>query len=67
VANGMSPLQAIRAATASAAQVLGREQELGRIAPGYLADMIAVSGDPLTDITVLERVSAVIKGGKIFR
>jgi imidazolonepropionase-like amidohydrolase len=64
VANGMSPLQAIRAATASAAQVLGRESELGRIAPGYLADMIAVEGNPLFDLTVLERVSAVIKGAK---
>jgi len=65
VAGGMSPRQAIGAATANAAQVLGKGQELGRIAPGYLADMIAVSGDPLADVTVLERVSAVIKGGKL--
>lgn len=64
VANGMSPLQAIRAATVSASQVLRREGELGRIAPGYFADMIAVEGNPLADITVLERVSAVMKGGK---
>ena len=63
----MSPLEAIRAATTSAAQVLGRETELGRIAPGYFADMIAVNGDPLADITVLERVSAVVKGGKSVR
>lgn len=67
VTNGMNPLQAIRAATASAAQLLGRESELGRIAPGYLADMIAVEGNPLHDVTVLERVSAVIKGAKTVR
>lgn len=67
VANGMSPLQAIRAATVSAAQVLGRDKELGRIAPGHLADMIAVTGDPLGDVTVLERVAGVVKGGRIIR
>lgn len=67
VANGMTPLQAIRAATVNAARVLGREGELGQIAPGYLADMIAVEGNPLTDITVLERVSAVMKGAKTVR
>lgn len=63
VANGMTPLGAIRAATVNAAEVLGRSEDLGRIAPGYLADMIAVKGDPLADVTVLERVSAVVKGG----
>ncbi|MCP5396982.1 MAG: amidohydrolase family protein [Sphingomonadaceae bacterium] len=67
VANGMTPLQAIRAATVNAAQVLGREGELGRIATGYLADMIAVEGDPLADVTVLEQVSGVMKGGQVFR
>jgi len=65
VANGMSPLQAIRAATSGAAQVLGREAELGRIAPGYLADMIAVESNPLANVAALERVSAVMKGGEI--
>jgi imidazolonepropionase-like amidohydrolase len=63
----MSPLEAIRAATTNAAQVLGREAELGRIAPGYLADMVAVKGTPLADITVLERVAAVIMDGKAVR
>lgn len=67
VANGMMPLQAIRAATVNAARVLGRDAELGRIAPGYLADMIAVEGNPLAEIAVLERVSAVIKGAQIVR
>lgn len=67
VANGMSPLQAIRAATVNAARVLGRDTELGRIAPGHLADMIAVTGNPLGDVTVLERVAGVAKGGRIIR
>lgn len=67
VANGMSPLQAIRAATINAAQVLGRHKELGRIAPGHFADMIAVTGNPLGDVTVLERVAGVAKGGRIIR
>ena len=67
VANGMTPLQAIRAATISAAQVIGHGADLGRIAPGYFADMIAVRDDPLADVTTLERVAAVIKGGTSIR
>ncbi|MFM7379220.1 MAG: amidohydrolase family protein [Erythrobacter sp.] len=67
VAGGMTPLEAIRAATTNAAQVLGRQADLGQIAPGHLADMIAVKGSPLTDITVLESVAAVVKGGKSVR
>lgn len=67
VAGGMTPLQAIRAATISAAQVLGRGEQLGRIAPGAFADMIAVEGDPLADVTVLERVSGVVKAGARIR
>jgi imidazolonepropionase-like amidohydrolase len=66
VANGMSPLQAIRAATINAAQVIGHGADLGRIAPGAFADMIAVTGDPLADVTVLERVAGVVKAGKTF-
>lgn len=67
VANGMTPLQAIRAATTSAAKVIGKENDIGRIAPGYMADMIAVEINPLDDITALEHVSAVMKGGAIMR
>lgn len=67
VANGMTPLQAIRAATSSAARVIGHGADLGRIAPGYFADMIAVRDDPLADVTTLERVAAVIKGGTTIR
>jgi imidazolonepropionase-like amidohydrolase len=59
---GMTPLQAIRAATIDAAQLLGRN-DIGRIAPNALADLIAVGQDPLADITALERVTLVVKGG----
>jgi imidazolonepropionase-like amidohydrolase len=61
---GMTPAQAIRAATLDAATLLGRESDLGTLAPGRYADMIAVSGDPLTDVRVLETVAHVIKGGE---
>jgi imidazolonepropionase-like amidohydrolase len=67
VANGMTPLQAIRAATINAAQVIGHSDDLGRIAPGAYADLIAVPGDPLADVTVLERVTGVVKGGRVIR
>jgi imidazolonepropionase-like amidohydrolase len=64
---GMTPLEAIRSATTSAAASLGRSQELGSIAPGKFANIIAVEGDPLEDITRLERVSAVIWKGRLAR
>lgn len=62
---GMSPLQALRAATSMAAEALNREKDLGAIAPGRLADMVAVEGDPLADVTALERARAVLKGGAL--
>ena len=61
---GMTPLQAIQAATLNAAKALGREGEVGVIAVGGYADLIAVDGDPLQDVRVLERVAVVIKGGE---
>jgi imidazolonepropionase-like amidohydrolase len=64
---GMSPADAIRAATASPAEMLGMAGELGVIAPGAYADVIAVPGDPLADLGVLERVSFVMKDGRVFK
>jgi imidazolonepropionase-like amidohydrolase len=57
-------LQAIQAATVNAAELLGWSKDVGSLAPGHYADMVAVDGDPLKDIAVLEHVSAVIKGGQ---
>ncbi len=64
---GMTPLQAIQAATRNAAQALGREKDVGAIAVGRYADMIAVDGDPLRDVRVLEKVAVVIKGGTVVK
>jgi imidazolonepropionase-like amidohydrolase len=61
---GMSPAEAIASATTGAARLLGMEREVGRIAPGYSADLIAVDGDPLRDVRVLERVGFVMVRGK---
>ncbi len=63
---GMTPAQAIATATTTAAALLGKEKELGAVAPGYYADIVAVEGDPLSDITaVTQRVRWVMKGGKV--
>ncbi|HYD26246.1 MAG TPA: amidohydrolase family protein [Brevundimonas sp.] len=64
---GLTPLEAIQAATVGAAAHLKIDGEAGRIAPGLPADLIAVSGDPLTDVTELERVRFVMKGGVVYR
>jgi Imidazolonepropionase and related amidohydrolases len=64
---GMSPLEAIQSATVNAAEHLRISDTAGRLAPGMPADLIAVSGDPLTDVTELERVRFVMKGGQVFR
>jgi imidazolonepropionase-like amidohydrolase len=60
---GMSPIAAIQSATSTAARVLHLDDQLGRIAPGLLADLIAVQGDPTRDIGALRRVTLVMKGG----
>lgn len=64
---GMTPLQAVEAATRNAAEALGRERDVGAIAVGRYADIIAVDGDPLADVTRLEHVAAVIKGGLVVK
>jgi imidazolonepropionase-like amidohydrolase len=64
---GMTPMEAIQAATRSAAEALDRTADVGAIAPGRYADLIAVDGDPLSNIRVLESVAVVIKGGQIVK
>ena len=64
---GMSPLEAIQAATRNAGQALGREKDVGAIEVGRFADIIAVDGDPLANVRELESVDAVVKGGKRIR
>jgi len=64
---GMTPMQAIQSATLQAARLLGVERELGTIEPGKLADLIAVQGDPLQDITRLKHVDFVMKGGVVYK
>jgi imidazolonepropionase-like amidohydrolase len=63
---GMTPEQALRTATSNAAELLGKEKELGAVAPAYFADLVAVEGDPLTDINVsINNVRWVMKGGAV--
>ena len=64
---GMTPMQAIQSATTNAADLLGHSKELGSIKPGKYADIVAVSGDPLADIRVLENVEFIMKDGKVYK
>ena len=64
---GLTPMQAIQAATVNAADLLGWSDRVGRIAPGLYADLIAVDGNPVQDVTILEHVRFVMKGGKIYK
>ncbi len=67
VSYGMTPQQAIRTATTTAAELLGWSDKMGTIEPGKWADLVAVSGDPLKDITELQRVKFVMKSGTVFK
>jgi imidazolonepropionase-like amidohydrolase len=64
---GLSPLQSIQAATINAADLLGWPDKIGAIEPGKWADLIAVDGDPLQDVTTLEHVKFVMKGGELVK
>jgi imidazolonepropionase-like amidohydrolase len=64
---GMTPAQAIRAATFNAADLVGRSKDVGTIEPGKYADIIAVQADPLADVRALENVSFVMKGGVVYK
>lgn len=64
---GMTPMQAIQSATVHAADLLGWKDKVGRLAPGYYADLIAVASDPLADVAVLEQVGFVMKGGTVVK
>ena len=67
VKNGMAPAQALQAATVVDARLLQMEDRIGKLAPGYLADVIAVPGNVLQDPSAVERVSLVIKGGRVVK
>ena len=64
---GMTPAQAIRAATVTASELVGMRDSLGTVEAGKLADIVAVPGDPLGDVSVMERVDFVMKGGVVYR
>lgn len=64
---GMTPMQAVRSATLDAATLLGTQDKVGTIEPGKLADIVAVHGNPLADITVIEKVDFVMKGGIVYK
>ena len=66
-AGGQSPIDAITSATSLGAEALHLGDQIGSIAPGLQADLIAVQGDPTKDITALRRVMFVMKGGKVYR
>jgi imidazolonepropionase-like amidohydrolase len=67
VESGLSPEQALRAATLTAAEALGKDKDLGSVEPGKLADMLIVEADPLADIRNASKIQLVIKGGKQYQ
>ena len=64
---GMTPAQALKAATMTAAELLGMQDQIGSLETGKFADIVAVPGDPMADITQLEHVNFVMKGGEVYK
>ena len=64
---GMTPMEAIQSATSVAARYMDWEDRVGAVSPGLFGDLVAVRGDPLQDISILEQVDAVVKGGLVFK
>jgi imidazolonepropionase-like amidohydrolase len=64
---GLTPVEALRAATTTNAELLGLQNEIGRIAPGFAGDLVAVPGDPTKDITAVTHVAFVMRGGVVAR
>jgi len=67
IANGMTPMQAILAATRNAADLIGAADRIGSVQPGRYADLVAVAGDPVRTPEILQHVGFVMKGGVIYR
>ena len=63
----MTPMEAIQSATSVAARYMGWEDRVGAIEPGLLGDLIAVKGNPLEDVSRLEKIDVVVKGGLLFK
>jgi imidazolonepropionase-like amidohydrolase len=63
----MTPLGAVQASTVNAADLIGWSDRVGTLEPGKFADLVAVDGDPLQDVSVLERVDFVMKGGQVVK
>jgi imidazolonepropionase-like amidohydrolase len=67
VRGGMTPIEALRTATLNGAELQGRSKDIGTLEPGKFADIVAVDGEPLNDISVMEKVVFVMKGGEIYK
>ena len=67
VERGMTPMQAIKSATGTAARYMGWDDRVGALLPGRYGDLVAVRADPLRDVSVLERIDVVVKGGRVIK